>query len=204
MTKIIRAKLIQHPSLTIQIAENGGASWLQTCSHLVGVDGSRWEGFGDNSAFIRCLSDAYEQSKPKISEDYPVDSAKSRRDYVPVKMKGANFDVRCDRTSPWGNPFRLNDESERLNVIARFRSQLWEQINSVDAIERLVVPLVKAKRDKGSPLRLGCWCAPKPCHCDVWASACEWWESHLPIENASNASPVSKPIQLSLLGGDLD
>lgn len=204
MTKIIRAKLTQHPALSVQIAERGGVDWLATCSHFVGVDDSRWEGSGTNSAFIRCLIDAYEQSKPKIPDDYPADPTKSHRNYVPVKMKGQNYDVRCDRASPWGNPFRLYSENERSKVIGEYRQWLWNEINQANGIERLIIPLVKARNIKGSPLRLGCWCAPKACHCDVLANACEWWESNLPVEHQEAKTPISESVQLSLLSGDLD
>lgn len=66
MTKIIVAKLQQHPKLfdalaklSEGIATNGGVKWLERCSHQVGVKGSRWEGVGRNSNFIVCLIRAY-------------------------------------------------------------------------------------------------------------------------------------------------
>ncbi len=59
MTKIIVAKLQQHPGLLKIIAKYGGVAWLEQCSHIVGVRGSRWEGVGRKSNFIQCLISAY-------------------------------------------------------------------------------------------------------------------------------------------------
>lgn len=60
MTKIIKAKLEQHPKLAEAITKNGGALWLEQCRHIVGLKGSRWEGIGRQSNFIVCLINAYE------------------------------------------------------------------------------------------------------------------------------------------------
>ncbi len=60
MIRIIAAKLRQYPRLTHHITARGGIEWLQTCSHIVGVKGSRWEGVGTESNFISCLIAAYE------------------------------------------------------------------------------------------------------------------------------------------------
>lgn len=59
MTRIIVCKLQQHPRLTRTITKRGGVAWLETCSHIVGVRNSRWEGKGKASNFIACLIDAY-------------------------------------------------------------------------------------------------------------------------------------------------
>ncbi len=61
MTKIIAAKLTQHPELIVAINKAGGTDWLKTCNHLIGVKDSRWEGIGTESAFIRCLVAAYDR-----------------------------------------------------------------------------------------------------------------------------------------------
>lgn len=65
MTKIIVAKLQQHPKLFNTIssigsanAQNGGVDWLEQCSHKI-IRNSRWEGVGRNSNFIACLIKAY-------------------------------------------------------------------------------------------------------------------------------------------------
>jgi hypothetical protein len=62
--------------------------------------------------------------------------------------------------SRFGNPFPMRDESERAEVISKYRAWLWErleqnfhqEVEDIDAIPEGAV--------------LGCFCAPKPCHCD--------------------------------------
>jgi len=60
MVRIIAAKLEQHPELVAGIVARGGVAYLERCDHLVGVRGSRWEGRGRESRFIRCLIAAFE------------------------------------------------------------------------------------------------------------------------------------------------
>lgn len=74
MTKIIVAKLQQHPKLFNAIAQNGGVKWLERCSHQVGVKGSRWEGVGRNSNFIYCLIRAYLIVEPTTEQDLHTSS----------------------------------------------------------------------------------------------------------------------------------
>ena len=57
--------------------------------------------------------------------------------------------------SPFGNPFRLGIDGDRDEVISRYRA--WMKMQP-DLLARL--PELRGKR-------LGCWCAPKPCHGDV-------------------------------------
>ena len=60
MVRIIALKLKQHPALVEGITARGGVAYLERCDHLVGVKGSRWEGRGRESRFIRCLIAAFE------------------------------------------------------------------------------------------------------------------------------------------------
>ena len=60
MVRIIALKLKQHPALVEEISARGGVTLLERCDHLVGVRGSRWEGRGRKSRFIRCLIAAFE------------------------------------------------------------------------------------------------------------------------------------------------
>ena len=59
--------------------------------------------------------------------------------------------------SKWGNPFVMSDESdaERARAIGAYRDWIVTQAELMDSLDEL--------RGK----RLGCWCAPKPCHGDV-------------------------------------
>jgi Domain of unknown function (DUF4326) len=72
-------------------------------------------------------------------------------------IRSGKFDVRIDRTTKWGNPFRIGEHGTREEVIAKYEEYLL-------ATPRLLrmLPELKGKR-------LGCWCAPNPCHGDVLA-----------------------------------
>ena len=60
MTAILVAKLEQYPRLFGAIERNGGVTWLEKCSHIVGAKNRYWEGKGRSSKFISCLISAYE------------------------------------------------------------------------------------------------------------------------------------------------
>ena len=75
-----------------------------------------------------------------------------------VHCKRAPYDVYIGRPSRWGNPFRLEDETQRDEVVARYRTWLLEQ-------PELLARVRQDLRGK----RLGCWCAPRTCHGDVLA-----------------------------------
>ena len=72
-----------------------------------------------------------------------------------VHCKNKPYDIYIGRPSKWGNPFPLNNESERLEVIDKYRRWVINQPELMAALPEL----------KGKVL--GCWCAPKPCHGDV-------------------------------------
>jgi hypothetical protein len=68
-----------------------------------------------------------------------------------------------------GNPhIMLEDtERERAAVIALHRRDLWVALQEDTPIRRA---LLKLKDDD----ILGCFCAPKACHCDTLIAAYEW------------------------------
>lgn len=68
-----------------------------------------------------------------------------------VHCRKQAYDVLCDRTTKWGNPYR------GPRAIAKFRRYLARRPDLARSLHTL--------RGK----RLGCWCAPKPCHCDTLA-----------------------------------
>lgn len=75
---------------------------------------------------------------------------------------GKPGDVRIDRQSRYGNPFIMQSHtaSERHRVIAKFEEWLMTR-NDFYTPE-----LMMAKR-------LGCWCAPMPCHGDIIVAGIE-------------------------------
>ena len=93
----------------------------------------------------------------------PINPAEWRGVYgfVPatvVNLKYETYDVYIGRPGPFGNPFRLNHENERDQILDRYRAWLNK-------------PHMKWLRDKmRAELRgkvLGCYCKPKACHGDV-------------------------------------
>lgn len=63
--------------------------------------------------------------------------------------------------SKWGNPFRLERESDRPIVLARYRIWLLGEKELLAAL-----PELRGKR-------LACWCSPLACHGDVLAELAE-------------------------------
>lgn len=62
--------------------------------------------------------------------------------------------VRIDRKTKWGNPYKMNSESERLGVIKKYTyyildSKLLNDLHELDG------------------KMLSCWCYPAPCHGNV-------------------------------------
>ena len=74
-----------------------------------------------------------------------------------VHLRKAPFDVRIDRATIWGNPFRRLRTETTEQCIARYRVWLLTQ------------PVLLARLRELRGRRLGCWCAPGPCHGDVLA-----------------------------------
>lgn len=83
-----------------------------------------------------------------------------------VNVKTEEPDVYIGRPSRWGNPFPMKHESERADVIERYRRWLHEQILA----GRITLDELRALDGK----TLGCYCAPKACHGDVLARAVAW------------------------------
>ena len=76
-----------------------------------------------------------------------------------VHCKRAPFDVLIDRSTRWGNPYRIGRDGTREEVIAKYRAD--ERFRTA----RFVAMVKSELRGK----ILGCWCAPLPCHGDVLA-----------------------------------
>jgi hypothetical protein len=77
-------------------------------------------------------------------------------DTVVVSMRlGEEYDVRIDRWTKWGNPFRINVDGTREEVISAYEKWIKAQPHLLAALSEL----------KGK--RLGCWCKPQACHGDV-------------------------------------
>lgn len=87
---------------------------------------------------------------------------------------GRGNDPHTGRPGEWGNPYshrpsrvpRVIVVGSRHEAIRRYRTWLWEQVRSGQiSLENLAALHGK---------RLGCWCAPDPCHGEVLATAAAW------------------------------
>lgn len=74
-----------------------------------------------------------------------------------VDVRVSHYDVLIARPSPWGNPFKVGRDGTRAECIQKYRVWIHEQPHLLARIHEL--------RGK----RLGCYCAPLPCHGDVLA-----------------------------------
>lgn len=84
-----------------------------------------------------------------------------------VNVYTTAFDVRIDRTTPFGNPFILGKDGDRTTVLAKYRAYFLKRVNDEPFFRRQVLAL----RGK----KLGCVCSPKLCHGMVIA---EWLEAN--------------------------
>ena len=85
---------------------------------------------------------------------------------VPIPLDA----VYVGRAGPFGNPFKIGPDGTRAQVIEKFRA--W-----VSAPGQLALRETAKKALRGHDLV--CWCAPAPCHADVWleiVNTCELCE----------------------------
>ena len=99
-----------------------------------------------------------------------------------VNLKDQEFvDFICDRRSPLGNPHKMQQENERNLVCRMYETTFNQNLNPDYAppgwLEYLDAIIQKAKQQD---ITLGCWCAPKQCHCDTIK---KYVESQLPCQN---------------------
>jgi uncharacterized protein DUF4326 len=74
-----------------------------------------------------------------------------------VHCKRESYDVLIDRTTLWGNPFRIGRDGNRDVVIAKYERYLPARRDLLARLNEL----------RGKVL--GCWCKPEACHGDVLA-----------------------------------
>ncbi len=70
------------------------------------------------------------------------------------------------RPSVLGNPFAMSKESDREDVISKYRDWLRARYAEHGDVYKELQRLAMLERD-GKPLALQCWCAPRACHGDV-------------------------------------
>ena len=72
-----------------------------------------------------------------------------------VNCKYSNYDVYIGRPSVWGNPFKIDKDGTRAEVIKKYEAYIRSNNQLL-----VLLPSLKGKK-------LGCWCYPKFCHGDV-------------------------------------
>jgi len=65
-----------------------------------------------------------------------------------------------------GNPFRIGVDGDREEVIRKYREWLYKRLETDPQVQSAIMDIVRML-DRGELVRLGCWCAPLPCHAEV-------------------------------------
>ena len=79
-------------------------------------------------------------------------SAPSHGATTVVNVHTDEYDLLIDRTTRWGNPFHAGPDGSLAQVLERYRRHVLSSKDLLSALEEL----------RGR--RLGCHCAPQPCH----------------------------------------
>ena len=101
---------------------------------------------------------------------------------VAVNLRFERCDVRIDRKTRWGNPFKIGPDGDRDAVCEKYRLWLWQEIKA----GRITLEDLAALSGK----RLGCHCAPARCHGDTLSAAADWAAARL-AERDNDQSEVS-------------
>src|SRR5262245_41789499 len=87
------------------------------------------------------------------------------------------YDVRIDRPTILGNPFRATDLKsvrDRYTAIDRFRKYAYERFDKDKGFFEKIAWLGE-KFARGEVIHLCCWCAPLPCHGRIVRTMIEEW-----------------------------
>lgn len=76
------------------------------------------------------------------------------------------FNVRVDRKTIFGNPFRINDESERDAMLDQYERYFYERVENDIEFKTAVDQLIDVYKKHGR-LNLFCWCYPQRCHSET-------------------------------------
>lgn len=100
---------------------------------------------------------------PPEPTDHAITSEAGR--IVNVYRTG-EYDIKIGRDTRYGNPFPINEERSRARAISEFETWLRDQIRA----GQFTLGLVASFYGK----TLGCYCAPQPCHGQVWHYYSAW------------------------------
>lgn len=76
-----------------------------------------------------------------------------------VNVRFEECEVYVGRPSEWGNKFKIGRDGNREEVIHKYEMDLRKRLEGDEGLRQRL----RALRGK----KLGCWCAPLPCHADV-------------------------------------
>ena len=82
------------------------------------------------------------------------------------KYKEPNH-IYCGRGSALGNPFYMANESKRDEVCDKYEAYFNNEVNVKKNPAMLAQLRLIWKEAKTKDINLGCFCAPKRCHCDT-------------------------------------
>jgi hypothetical protein len=72
-----------------------------------------------------------------------------------VHCRKDKYDVLIDRTTKWGNPFKIGKDGTREEVVAKYETWIRKHPKLLSCLSELEGKI------------LGCWCKPEACHGDV-------------------------------------
>ncbi len=106
------------------------------------------------------------KNQPEREPTAPALESESPTIVVNVGGDRSRCDVYIGRPSKWGNPFVIGRDGTREEVIVQYEAWIQTQ------------PLLLAALGELQGKRLGCYCAPLPCHGDVLARLADRRENH--------------------------
>lgn len=93
-----------------------------------------------------------------------------------VHCKRSEYDVYIGRPGKWGNPFMIDEDHNRDDVIQMYKEWLngEREISLITAKSmgndfRLNPPTIEEIQKELKGKILGCWCSPRKCHGDILA-----------------------------------
>ncbi|NPV12648.1 MAG: hypothetical protein HPY57_12755 [Ignavibacteria bacterium] len=154
MYKLQVKKFRRNPELIDEINERGGLQFILNSEHIVGVKGSRWEGKGLNSNFIKVLAASYTTVAKELNKF--VESPQSNT--ITLKISGNDIQTLKNRgyTQEQINEFVYNllkaiMSSPKLQV--KIGLIIYDEGTGVDeavtkAATRLGIPVTKEIKNK--------------------------------------------------------
>jgi len=115
-----------------------------------------WDGVSEYTKALIDIANK-KRTKPTVVEYLNKDIVRPHLNRV-VNIRKSSYDVYCGRGSVYGNPFVMANKQDRETVIMRYTDYVMRN-------EDLISAILKLKPEQ----RLGCFCAPQLCHCDVIA-----------------------------------